>query len=298
MPSDFITLPHNRATRLDNLTCPYCGCRGSPDNPVSDEHVVGRRFVPKGAFAHGWNLIVRACQRCNNDKSDLEDDISAVTLQPALGTQHEDSALHMEASRKARGSYSRRTGKPVAESHEQHSVEGRVMSSLHASFGFTSPPQLDPERVRKLAAMHLRAFFYLMSYDKDRREGGFIPGDIGHVDQANRLDWGNPLMRGFADLTKAWPLRLSGLCAREFFKIVLRKEPADALLWSFALEWNANHRLIGFFGDMDLAQAHVDQLPELQWKQFGRTRRYRLEIPLDPADDILFSTPELSSSVD
>ncbi len=41
-------LPNNKMTRLANVTCAYCGMEGWVYNPWTDEHVVGRRFVPKG----------------------------------------------------------------------------------------------------------------------------------------------------------------------------------------------------------------------------------------------------------
>ena len=42
--------------------------------------MIGRRFVPKGKLNNQWNLIVRVCIKCNNKKSDLEDDISAISM--------------------------------------------------------------------------------------------------------------------------------------------------------------------------------------------------------------------------
>src|SRR5947209_4814937 len=52
--TDFTTLPNNKATKLANITCAYCGGEAEPDNPLTDEHVIGRKFVPKGSFAKGW----------------------------------------------------------------------------------------------------------------------------------------------------------------------------------------------------------------------------------------------------
>ena len=44
---------------LDNITCVYCGNELTPQT-VTKEHVVGRRFVPKGSLNQQWNLIVCA----------------------------------------------------------------------------------------------------------------------------------------------------------------------------------------------------------------------------------------------
>ncbi|MGY4282022.1 5-methylcytosine-specific restriction endonuclease McrA [Bradyrhizobium sp. LM2.7] len=71
MPSSMNVLPPNRAVRLDNRTCLYCGLVEAEENPFTVEHVVGRRFVPKGSLDKSWALIGNACLRCNNKKSDL-----------------------------------------------------------------------------------------------------------------------------------------------------------------------------------------------------------------------------------
>lgn len=282
-------LPNNKATRLKNVTCVYCGDEGGPENPLTDEHVVGRRFVPKGSFATGWCLIALACQSCNNAKADLEDDISAITLLPHLGESHDDPSLAEIAARKAKGSRSRRTKKPIIDSYEENKISGKLMQSVDVSFGFTAPPQLDSERVRQLAYLHLQAFFYLITYDSERKTGGFIPGAIGWLNEASRRDWGNSLQRGFADLTRHWPPRVEGTGASGFFKISIRRDPTGAEVWSFALEWNRALRVIGFFGNLDHARSYVDQLQPLNWQRIDATQRIRREIELDPSDDRLFA---------
>ena len=282
-------LPTNKATRLDNVGCIYCGDTGDVSNPLTDEHVIGRRFVPKGSFASGWSLIARACQRCNNEKADLEDDISAITLLPDIGNGHEEADLAALALRKARASRSRRTKKLVIDSYEENKISGKLMHSVDVSFGFVAPPQLERERVRRLAQLHLQGFFYLITYDESRKTGGFIPGSIGWLNEASRRDWGNSLQRGFADLTLAWPARVEGTGAAGFFKVAIRRDPAGAELWSFALEWNRAFRIIGFFGDLEAAQICVDQIPPLSWQRIDATQRMRREVELTDEDDRLFA---------
>lgn len=282
-------LPNNKATRLDNVTCVYCGGAADPSNPLTDEHIIGRRFVPKGSFASGWSLISRACESCNNEKADLEDDISAITLLPDFGEGHEDADLAALALRKAKGSRSRRTRKPVADSYEENKISGKLMQTVDVSFGFVAPPQLEQERVRRLAQLHLQGFFYLITYDAGRRIGGFIPGAIGWLNEASRRDWGNSLQRGFADLTQAWPARVEGTGAAGFFKVAIRRDPAGTELWSFALEWNRALRIVGFFGDVGSAQAYVDQIPPLSWQRIDATHRMRREEELSPEEDLLFA---------
>lgn len=238
MSDEFIHHPANKVTRLNNVTCAYCGTRGSDNHPLTVEHVIGRRFVPKGSLAGGWNLILNPCGKCNGEKANLEDDISAITLQPDLQDPHEDPALAAEAARKARNAVSRMTRKRVVESHGSDSFEGTILGGVTFKASYISPPQIAQDRAHRLASMHLQGFMYMMSYDEQTREGKFIPGEIGFVCEARRPDWGNELMRGFADLTKDWPVRCACECAQGFFKIIKRMHPTNEQLRSFALEWN------------------------------------------------------------
>ena len=169
------------------------------------------------------------------------------------------------------------------------------MQSADVRFGFVAPPQLDRERVRHLAHMHLQGFFYLITYDADHRTGGFMPGDLGWLNEASRQDWGNSLQLGFAKLTRTWLPRVEGAGTDGFFKIAIRREPSEADLWSFAIEWNKALRSIGFFGDLERAQIHVNTIPPLTWQRIDATRRMRRETSLDPADDILFSPVQTST---
>lgn len=95
--------PRHRVVKR-NILCAYCGTPLAPFGGGEQEHVIGRRFVPKGTLSGQWNLIVKACPTCNDHKADLEDDISAITMQPdGLGRfPDDDERLHTEAVRKAR----------------------------------------------------------------------------------------------------------------------------------------------------------------------------------------------------
>src|SRR5438309_1023751 len=93
IPSETSWKPINRAKVLRNIQCVYCGCAFGEQKPTAD-HVIARNLVPSGSFeANDWNLIVNACASCNNLKSDLENEISAVTLQPGIGEAHDDTTL-------------------------------------------------------------------------------------------------------------------------------------------------------------------------------------------------------------
>jgi len=285
----FIIMPANKATKLSNTTCVYCGRPETDEEPLSGEHVVSRNFVPKGSFATGWSLILRACDSCNNEKSDLEDDISAITLLPALGTAHEEPGLAHTAARKAKGSFSRRTKKPVSQSYEQKTIKGKPAPNLDVSLGFIVPPQLDRERVQRLAWFHLQGFWYLISYNEHSRTGGLITDKMVWVNDANRMDWGNSLQRSFADLTADWDTCLLGEVAYGNFRITVRRDPCGAETWAAALEWNRNKRIIGFFGDLLIAQKHVNSLAPLRSEQIN-AYKIREQVALNDDEDRLFAT--------
>jgi hypothetical protein len=283
------TLPNNKPTKLDNVTCIYCSGRGMIDNPLTDEHVIGRRFVPKGSLAASWSFIAKACNRCNHAKSQLEDDISAITLLPEIGTTHEDPTLQAIAQRKGAGSRSRYTGKPVARSYHQNSMQGTLMGgALSLNFGFIGPPRLEEQRVLRLAYFHVSAFFYLITYEEVQRTGNTVPEEFLLVNIAGRSDWGNPVQRAFADFTSIWHSRVEGSIADGFFRIAIRRDSTGMDIWSFALEWNKSLRCIGFFGNSPGMETYVFKLHKLVFKEVNDTYRSRRAIPLMEADDRLF----------
>ena len=250
-------LPPNRAILLRNKTCVYCACSIDKVSGTK-EHVIGRRFVPKGSLDRDWNLILRACRSCNGIKSDLEDDLSAITMQPDATGAHAvaDIVLQQEAERKARNSTSRRTGRRVAESQEQFTVKFPFGPGVEFTFTGHTPPQVDHGRAYRLALFQLRAFFYFVTYNQDTRKGGFWPGSFSPFALAQKADWGNAHFSAFTRAVKDWEPRFIGTGARGFFVVAIRRHP-DAATWSWALEWNQNYRLIGFFGEHAPAQGIV-----------------------------------------
>ena len=285
-------LDPTRLKRLKNRTCPYCGSR-LESIPSDEDHVIGRKFVPKGTLKTSWNLALRACQKCNVEKSGLEDDISAITMQPDAFGQlpRPDALLRTEAERKGKGSFSRRTKRPVAQSQE--SIRMPIpFAGGQLTFEATAPPQVGDERAFALARMQLAAFFYWITFDRETGAGGFWPGGFHPVIATRRADWGNALMRGFADYVVRWEPRVLATAAEDFFRVAIRRHPEEET-WSWALEWNAGLRLIGFFGERAPAQAIVDALPHPVVVDLPTSPtsgfRYREEVPLAEEDDRLFS---------
>jgi len=284
-------LPTNKAIKLNNLRCPYCNVLLTKENQ-NEEHVVGRRFLPKGKLKNRWNLILRACKTCNGWKAALEDDISAVTLQPTARGQfaRPEEDLVAESIRKAR-SISRRTGKSVRDSSERFTVEANIRPGLRMTAHLIAQPQADAERIFDLAVAQVMAFCLFLSYDKSTRLGAPLAEDFQPVSYAFRQDWGNTLQRGFIDYVVAWEPRLLAGTGDGLFKVAIRRQPG-AVCWSWALEWNENVRVIGFFGAIDAIASALDALPKLDvsWlTQVDGTRTAtRIERFLEPSEDRMF----------
>jgi hypothetical protein len=276
---------------MRNLSCPYCGAELG-EGARTKEHVIGRRFVPIGAFSDSPNVILWACGTCNRRKSDLEDDIAAITMHfHSVGLpQMQDVRLQAEAARRGLKSGSRRTGKAVAESHEQVSVDAKTpLFEVRASFA--SPPQLDDARAIELARLQLMGFFYVLTFDVARSRGFWWPGGFYPVLGTIKSDWGNPVHRVFAKQVANWDVRLVMTTADGYFRTAIRRH-LSAECWSWAVEWNDCYRLVGYFGDQQTAERSAAELPRNSMhsiQQSGASSfSYRVEEPLERADDLLF----------
>ena len=188
----FKELPSNKALILRNIDCPYCG-KNLTNDIRTKEHVVARRFVPKGKLENNWNLILDACSDCNVSKSDLENDISAISLHHNFGAYPEeyDDEVTKDAKRKARNSISRRTRKPVESSKENFAFSAPIGPNASISFNMTGMPQVDEFRVFNLARLQLKAFFYFITYQQQESRGYCWTGEYLPFMVTRREDWGN-----------------------------------------------------------------------------------------------------------
>ncbi|WP_394672131.1 HNH endonuclease [Limnobacter sp.] len=281
------------ATVLRNVVCPYCYVQLKPKG-FNIEHVIGRRFVPKNSMNQSWNLILNSCLACNAKKSDLENDISAITMQPDASGKfaHDSPLLLAEAQRRAKNAISRRTKRTVAESKESISVIRKFYTGT-LSFNFISPPQIDQGRAFELAHMHLQGFFYMLTYDSNIGRGYPFKGGFHPLQYAIKSNWGNETQIAFAKTIADWDIRLIATPADEFFKVCIKKHP-NAECWGWALEWNHNYRLVGFLGDVSTAQQIVNQYPPEKQTSMQTVNGKELIIQVDkainPKDDILFQT--------
>ena len=91
-----------------------------------------------------------------------------------------------------------------------------------------------------------------------------------------------------------WKQLLTAVTADGFFKVAIRRHPS-AICWSWALEWNFNYRIIGFFGDESAADGVICNLafPEMHVMGHGAHGqfRFREETLLNEMEDLLFAEP-------
>ena len=287
------TLPPTQVVRLRNVSCVYCGLELTKQTRTK-EHVIGRRFVPKGKLDRSWNIVLNACRTCNEFKANLEDDISAITMLPdSFGSfGHDDAGAISDAARKASNSISRRTRKPVIHSQERMKLNMPFMRGGSLSVELTSPPQADHHRLLLLARMQLMGFFFWITHKHDARQGYCWPGGYYPFVHANRTDWGNSMLTGFAQEVADWWPRVMATNADGFYKIALKRHPQTEC-WSWALQWNHALRLVGFLGEEVFAKQLISKFPKPEMKIISCTNsttlRYRTETPLpDDHEDILF----------
>ena len=114
---------------------------------------------------------------------------------------------------------------------------------------------------------------------------------------AQRLDWGNVQLRGFQEMMKAWDYRVNVAVADQFFKIVIRRAPSseERPLWGWALEWNHNFRVFGFFGHEDVIRDAYEKLPAPPVTVVAVSENQhitsRIEVPMPENEDCLFFFP-------
>ena len=258
--------------------------------------MIGRRFVPKGSTANQWNLILWACATCNRLKSDLEDDIAAITMHfhaaglPAMS----DPTAQVEAKRRGQKSGSRKTGKSVANSYASFNSTAQLTPALSMTVGFAAPPQIDNARTYELARLQMLAFFYLLTYESNLNLGHWWPGEFMPIHGTIKSDWGNPVHCAFMKAVSSWDYRLVLNTANDYYRAAIRRHPTSEL-WSWAVEWNKSYRLIGLLGDPSAAKAFARSLPHVPVHSIregpNSYLRFRHEEPLGEQEDVLFHMP-------
>jgi hypothetical protein len=284
-------LPNKNPKVLNNISCVYCG---SQKFNLTKEHVIGRRFIPKGKLHNQWNLIIQACRKCNEYKSKLEDDVSAITMQPnVIGVYADnDPLLKLEAERKGKKSLSKLTNKTIHESVHEMDLSIPIANKCKFNFKFKGPPQLDKNRALALAKCYVMAFFYFLTYDENQSVGRFWEGSFYGFSVSHREDWGNTIFCSFMEKVNKWKPRFLLITADGYFKAMIRKHPVNSC-WCWGVEWNKSYRLIGCFGDKFTSENLADQLiiPESDniWINKNKCINIREEVSLLKEQDSLFA---------
>jgi hypothetical protein len=300
-------IPQNRPLRVkNNVQCPYCGVdlRSLRADQKMPEHVIGRRFVPKGYLSGAWNLILDACMSCNRHKARLEDTISAMSHLTLLPADEMPDEVRQDLQRKLgaglgkkRGAIHPATGQSVATSHTEH-VFKSFFGPAEFTFSFVSPPQC-LEMDSELAKMQVQAFFYMscnVNAEDIQNSRAFtdqsriIPRSYVHdVEILRRSDWGNPMARELVKRTRCWEARCVINTARGYFRAELRRSPPDsepAYFW--AVEWNTNVRVLGVIGEPDRPNPVERDLPTPQISWVSEDTGIRVETVLPEDEDLLF----------
>lgn len=286
--------PFKKPVVLKNTNCPFCG-----DDVFLDwtkEHIIGRNFVPKGTLNKEWNLILRACRECNNRKSDLEDDLSSISMLPKLGSSHVEEGALKESSQRKLKSKSRKTGKPVGLSHETIEVRCEPMPGLAVNYSLISPPQAEPSRIYELCRLQLAGFFFFQTYNENTFRGGFWLEGFYPVSSVTNTDWGNDTQVSFSNIVQDWETRFYLSTANNFYRVIIRRDPSGTC-WAWAVEWNRNYRTVGFFGNHEIAQATFDEvvfpIGTTVSKNQGGIVTIRKEVRIEEDEDMLFEPRDI-----
>lgn len=139
--------------------------------------------------------------------------------------------------------------------------------------------------------MQMMAFFYFITFNEKTKQGGFWTDGFYPLSEAHHGDWGNSLHKAFMKAVAGWEARWLGITADGFFKSIIRKHPNTAC-WSWAVEWNENYRVVGFFGLRYASQEIVDnfQLPQMTTITADENSYicFRNDVKLSEQDDLLF----------
>ena len=202
-----------------------------------------------------------------------------------------DALLQKEATRKGVKSISRSTGKPVAKSSTKLTISAPLAAYGVLTGTFDGPPQLADHRVHELARLQIAGFFYFLTYDQESNNGHWWQGEFYPIHGTIKSDWGNPIHRAFMAEVASWDYRLLLTTANGYFRTAIRRHPTSEC-WSWAVEWNNCYRLVGFFGNLEAAQAVADRLPDLPVQavveSVDRWARYRPEESLLDHEDTMF----------
>ncbi|MBV1951779.1 MAG: hypothetical protein KUG64_06260 [Cycloclasticus sp.] len=283
-----------------NQFCLYCGTHVgfSSEEASNKEHLIGRQFVPSGAFQEGkgFNLIFRACEVCNSRKAEIERHISSVTLLNGIPNQENSEYVDRAIIKASKDFHPLKQGVLVKDASDKQKFNFNF-GSMKISFESISPPQLSQEYIKALSFYHIQGFFSLLTSSNPEVVSGtkLLPEKNFWFHGAyTHGDWGNAELMEIAKRIEILRCNANISTADGNFKVLMCHSIKDPSYWFWALEWNKNLRVVGGIYSPKKCPPIFDDLPIQQWKPLGEgsdgaKHRIREEIPLDKNDDILFS---------
>jgi len=277
-----------------NKYCLYCGSvvgKGA-ETDSNKEHLIGRKFVPKGKFDEGkeFNFIFRSCRKCNQNKAKLERHVSSVTIFNS-SARLKDADVNKVAIRKGNKDYHPdKTGTLIKNSDDKFEFSFGKFIRLDA----ISPPQFNQDYVSELASYHIQGLFSLITSKNPSIAIGtrLLRRDyISTFNFYHKQDWGNQQLLEISKRVIKWDCPARLVTADGFFKAILKINRNDQD-WFWALEWNKYLRVIGSISISKTGLNIFDRLPQLEWKYLNKSDnqifRYREDIPLTN-EDYLFA---------
>ena len=289
----------DRKKEKSNQHCLYCGAPvglGS-EQPSNREHLIGRQFVPTGAFQKGnqFNFIFRACEVCNSNKSELERHVSSVTLLNGMHNQENPEYVERAKSKASRDFHPLKPGVLVKDAFDKHTFQFDF-GPMTMSFEANSPPQVSQQYIRALSFYHIQGFFSLLTSKNPEKTAGtnLLPETNFWFHGAyNHGDWGNAELIELGK--RAEKLRCyANICTADGnFKVLLCRTVDDPNYWFWTLEWNKHLRVVGGIYSPNECPPIFEGLPKQDWKSLGKgsdgaEQKIKEETPLAEGDDILF----------
>lgn len=294
-----------------NFNCPYCGVdlRDKSKKPTKD-HMIARKFVPKGTLNAEWNLILDACKKCNFEKGRLEDAVSAFSLfsfdkcRPQISKDELARKLGFDEKRGTfRGSNHPETRKPIGNSFKEISINSKF-GPLDIRVNFMAPPQYEPYTLN-LSKMQIQALYYYISnvdlenISKSRaftEDSIFLdPKYIHPLFHFSKNGWGDPAAMEFRRRVDSWNFLFYFSTAKSNFKCLILQEQSSTkkppIFW--LLEWNKNYRILGLIRDPNEITNQEQNLPNDRILIQSEPETWiSKQVPLKEDDDFFFKFKE------
>lgn len=282
-----------------NQRCLYCGALVGANSSIesSKEHLIGRNFVPKGAFEDGrqFNFIFRACKACNSGKSEVEGHLSSVTLFNIIQEVDDEKTRDTILRKASKDYHPNKRGKLVKDSFDELTFNLVGLVGTKISTGVKLPPQANEEYIKFLSFKHIQGLFSLVtSHDPSSVKGtNLLDGKYFWFHNSYYYrDWGNPELIEISKRAHELKCRARIDTANNYFKATLCRKDERPGYWFWALEWNKCLRIVGGISFPDKQLEIFNNLPPRKWHSLGSTPETKLsfEVPISEEEDILFST--------